>query len=93
MKRMRVKLVSKVKGVGSHPLVGAPRGTILVSRKFRKYKKPVALHEKVEHYYMKRGVSYPRAHKIADKVERHIYFRGRPSAWKKYMKKVRANGR
>lgn len=86
-------IVTKVRGVGSHPLIGAPRGTILVSRKLKKYKKPIILHEKVEHYYMKRGTSYRRAHKIADRVERRVYFRGRPKAWKEYMKKVRANGR
>ena len=83
-----IKVKPHVKGVGSHPLVGAPRHTILISARMpKKWRKPLIFHEKHEYRSMKKGMPYKKAHRLADKAEKAKYFPNK-SAWKKYMAKV-----
>jgi hypothetical protein len=55
----------------------------------KKYRKPVAFHERVERKLMLGGMPYPKAHRIANKKEREKYFKRRPKSWRRYMRVVK----
>ena len=86
---MRVLVRKRVKGVGSHPLVGAPRGTILIDSRVRKGKrrKAVIFHEKIEYAGMRGGLSYKKAHRKATTAERKVFFPIKRD-WKKHNKMI-----
>lgn len=89
---MRTRITSRVKGVGAHPLVGGPRGHILVdSRLPPKYRKPIVFHEKYEYKLMKGGMSYKKAHRLSNKAEKSRFFKGkkRDKRWTNYLQTVR----
>ena len=91
-RKIKVRVRPHVAGVGSHPMIGAPLGTILVSARMpKKWRKPLVFHERVEYGLMRKSFlcKYNEAHRLANKAERAKYFKGKKKDWKKYMATVR----
>jgi len=89
---MKIKIVKKLRQVGSHR-----GGIIRVSREVPKGKdrKEVITHEKIEHYLMKpkkeggRGMKEAQAHKISDAMTKNIYYRNNEKGWNKHQKLIK----
>lgn len=75
----RVDILPKVERVGDHF-----KHRYVIDRKLpRRFRKSLLLHEIIEDNLQESGMSYKRAHKIADKIERRVFPLKR-SDWKDY---------
>lgn len=81
--KAKVSIVDHEPFVGSHPKTRPFQKTIRIDNDIKPHWRPfIEFHERVEYKYMKGGMGYEQAHKIATEREKGLFKKRFGKAWK-----------